>query len=91
MFNGKHNLKNGRVEKQPELFWRFISLCINDDPSKRPTAKKCYDYLRIFLKCFNQIVLSNINYVSYSTEKKNELFKKSFQIIDKKLEELFEF
>ncbi len=94
LFNGEHVLNNGRVEiqKNPDLFLRFISLCIDDDPSNRPTAKKCYDYLRLFLKCFNHLISKSIiNYISYSTEKKNELFIKSFMIIDEKFKELFEF
>jgi hypothetical protein len=94
IFNGKHILNKNSVEviKNPDLFWSFISRCIENEPSKRPSAEKCYKYLSLFSKIIDHIIFgSHKEYIGYSVEKKNSFFIICFEIVNEKLKGMFEF
>jgi serine/threonine protein kinase len=71
-----------KLAENSPIFSELIARCIHDDPSQRPSAVEIEVTLQAYKRGFDKLVLSeNPQYIQLSTEHKNEVFLKFYELI----------
>lgn len=84
LFGGSHNTStdtNGErtlTVKKPKVFWEAISKCLNGNANLRPKSKEIEKTLTVVQKLFLKYVSKNQEYMTYSYQKRNAIFKLFF-------------
>ena len=82
-----HLFINGKIElnNKPIVFCEIIEKCLQDDPTKRPTASSLENWLSLYYKCFWKIINEVEEYPRLSKTDRADLFIKACNVISKQL------
>jgi serine/threonine protein kinase len=85
LFGGAHKLyrkeKLIKIETETPILWHFVKQCVDNQPTIRPTAKEIEHVLRFFNDLAIEVISKNFaDYISYSCDKKNFIFKTIYEM-----------
>ena len=83
-----HLFINGKIElnNKPIVFGEIIEKCLQDDPTKRPTASSLENWLTIYKECFWDTICNLEGYSQLSIVERTELFVRSCNNITEMLQ-----
>ena len=74
-----------KLDKNSPVFQDLIERCLDDDPTKRPSADELEQILRVHYRVLMTIIEKMPNYTSYDKDKKFQVFLQSHDIVRDKL------